>query len=170
MDTNFGIGHGPAVIPFQSIQLAPLICYEGLHPAFVAETTFKGAQILINVTNDSWFGSNFEPKQHLVMTLARAVEFRLPMVRVTNTGITAVAQTDGSWTKPSPTNQEWTGAFRVKYKQNPKPTWYARGGHLIIYLVCLAFVTILFWGVWRERIKKSRLDGGQKFTEESGHI
>ena len=43
----------------------------------------------VNVTNDSWFGAPAEPYQHLCMTLARGVEFRRPVVRATNTGISA---------------------------------------------------------------------------------
>lgn len=75
------------------------ICYEILFPNFIRdllngnETT---TDFMINLTNDSWYGDTFEPYQHLFLAKWRAVEFNLPIIRSTNTGITTIIYPDGS--------------------------------------------------------------------------
>ena len=84
----------------------------------------KGAQVFINVTNDSWFGYPFEPYQHMYMTLARAVENRIPLVRVTNTGISTVIYQNSQVLDFSPRNQEWYKVYDVPYHSEPPRTFY----------------------------------------------
>ena len=91
----FGRGPGPQVYLVPNAQgkvfnLAPSICYEGLFPSFSTAGTSLGADALLNVTNDSWFGPRGEPYLHFALTRFRTIETRLPMLRSTNTGITAV--------------------------------------------------------------------------------
>jgi apolipoprotein N-acyltransferase len=91
----FGRGPGPEVYPVSNAQgnifkLAPSICYEGLFPSFSSKGALLGADALINVTNDSWFGPDGEPYLHFALTRFRTIETRLPMLRSTNTGITAM--------------------------------------------------------------------------------
>lgn len=69
------------------------ICYEVLKPEFVREylnTLEQRPHALINLTNDSWYGDTSEPEQHLFLTIWRALEFDLPIIRSTNTGISTV--------------------------------------------------------------------------------
>ena len=113
----FGRGVGAQVFPVNlphrssKIILAPHICYEGLFPKYIKKFADLGGEVLVNYTNDSWFGPTFEPYQHSVMTLARALEFRRPLIRVTNTGITGAILADGSVLDSSPMGEEWTGAL-----------------------------------------------------------
>ncbi len=128
MVSDFGWGTGPEVLSLGSDQLPILgaqICYESLFD-FNSRVLFqKNAQVIVNVTNDSWFGYAFEPYQHLYMTLARAIEFRLPLIRSTNTGISAAISASGDISELSPRHQEWVGAFTVNYKSKPEPTFYS---------------------------------------------
>lgn len=79
-----------------------LICYEVLFPRYVGkyldEVKKRGEKVdfIVNVTNDSWYGPYSEQEQHLFLAKWRAVEFSLPMVRATNTGISSVILQDGS--------------------------------------------------------------------------
>ncbi len=84
----------------QSINLGFQICYEGLFDYLTRESVQKGADLLINVSNDAWFGTWQEPYQHLYMTLSRAVEVRRPLVRGTNSGFSAVVSAKGEITGP----------------------------------------------------------------------
>jgi apolipoprotein N-acyltransferase len=97
---NFGRGAGPEIqhIPTASGDLAvgPVICYEVLFPNYVVEATRKGSQMILNITNDSWFGPWGEPQLHLALTTFRAIENRIPIFRATNTGISAVILPDGT--------------------------------------------------------------------------
>jgi apolipoprotein N-acyltransferase len=155
--SNFGRGPGPSLLKQNLKKSADnsslnsellwgaQICYEGLFPRFTRELSHKGAQILINVTNDSWFGKSFEPYQHMTMTLARAIETRLPLIRSTNTGITTVMLADGTQLESSPLHKEWVGHYRVPYVQNPEPTFYVKYGHLDSWIwTFLLFGLILY--------------------------
>ena len=72
-----------------------LICYEGVFPDLARRFVHNGARLLINVTNDAWFGETSAPYQHLAMAAMRAVENRVPLVRSANTGISAIVNIDG---------------------------------------------------------------------------
>ena len=91
----FGRGPGPEVHTVRNheghpFKLAPSICYEGLFPAFAAKGASQGADAFLNVTNDSWFGPDGEPYLHFALTRFRSIETRLPMIRSTNTGFSAL--------------------------------------------------------------------------------
>jgi apolipoprotein N-acyltransferase len=66
------------------------ICYEAIFPGLVRRFPAAGAELLVNVTNDAWYGTTSAPYQHLAMAAFRAVENRRYLVRAANTGITAV--------------------------------------------------------------------------------
>jgi apolipoprotein N-acyltransferase len=78
-----------------------LICYEGIFPEISRELTMKGAEFLLNITNDAWYGVSSAPYQHLSMYSVRAVENRRFIARATNTGISAFIDPSGRWIKPS---------------------------------------------------------------------
>ena len=119
----------------QLIKYGPQICYEGLYPWFTVELAKKGAQIIGNVTNDSWFGEKFEPYQHLYMTLARAIEVRRPLIRATNTGITTGISAAGELFQRSPQNQEWEGSFEIPYMKNPPHTFFETMDALWVWIL-----------------------------------
>jgi apolipoprotein N-acyltransferase len=77
--------------------LLPMICYEDILPAFVrAMWRAAGpAEVLVNVTNDSWYGDTHEPRIHLALASFRSIETRRAMIRSTNTGISAVVDPVG---------------------------------------------------------------------------
>lgn len=85
-----------------NLNFVSVICYEVLFPSFVADMLNhqkEEAQFMINLTNDSWYGNTAEPYQHLFLSKWRALEFNLPLIRSTNTGITTVIFPDGSESK-----------------------------------------------------------------------
>jgi apolipoprotein N-acyltransferase len=71
------------------------ICYEAIFPELVRQFPAEGAELLVNITNDAWYGTTSAPYQHLAMAAFRAVENRRYMVRAANTGITAVVDPRG---------------------------------------------------------------------------
>ena len=73
----------------KSIKAGILICYEGIFPEISREQTRKGANILVNLTNDAWYGISSAPYQHLSMYVFRAIENGRYILRVANTGVTA---------------------------------------------------------------------------------
>jgi apolipoprotein N-acyltransferase len=102
----FGRGPGPQVFTLKnalgdSFKFAPSICYEGLFVDHSVDGALQGADALLNVTNDSWFGEDGEPYQHLSLTQFRSIETRLPMIRATNTGFTVWIDPTGNTVKSS---------------------------------------------------------------------
>ena len=131
---NYKIGPGPSLRDVQlagkKVRMGPQICYESLNPGFSRGLSEKGAQIIFNVTNDSWFGWWAEPFQHQIMTLGRAIEVRRPLVRATNTGISSVILANGERLEDSPLNVSWAHTYDVRYLANPPQTTYVKWGHL----------------------------------------
>jgi apolipoprotein N-acyltransferase len=74
--------------------IGPLICYEAIFPAQVVDESDRPG-LLVNITNDAWFGNSSGPRQHFEAARLRAVEEGLPMVRAANTGISAVIDAHG---------------------------------------------------------------------------
>ena len=72
-----------------------LICYEIIFPELAREYVNKGARVLVNITNDAWFGRSSAPYQHLAIAVFRAVETRTPLIRAANTGVTAIVDQNG---------------------------------------------------------------------------
>jgi apolipoprotein N-acyltransferase len=75
--------------------VATFICYEAIFPDLVREFAARGAQLLVNITNDGWYGRTSAPYQHFAMAKFRAVENERYLVRAANTGISAVVDPHG---------------------------------------------------------------------------
>jgi apolipoprotein N-acyltransferase len=72
-----------------------LVCYEGIFPELAREYVRSGARILVNITNDAWYGRSSAPYQHFSIAVFRSVETRTPMLRAANTGITSIIDQNG---------------------------------------------------------------------------
>jgi apolipoprotein N-acyltransferase len=148
---SFGQGDGPTVMDLGHLKVGPQICLESLYPTFSASMARQGAEIFSNVTNDSWFGRTFEPYQHMIMTLARAVENRRPLLRSTNTGITTVALANGTILEQSPIGQEWVGFYTVPFKKNPPIATYSRIAGYTPWMAALVAVLTVLGSIFRRR-------------------
>ncbi len=92
---DFSAGSGPALFPVPGGPAGASVCYEAVFPGIIRESVRAGAHWLVNVTNDAWFGDTVAPRQHLAMARMRAVEFRRPMARAANSGISALIDARG---------------------------------------------------------------------------
>src|SRR5262249_55426605 len=127
-----------------------LVCYEGIFPALTRRFVDAGADFLVNITNDAWYGRTAAPHQHLVQASFRAIENRVPLVRAANTGISAIVDPDGRirWQGPlfdmlwHVDEIRWTGVR----------TFYTRFGDVFVWL-CVV-VTVL--GIARTMARRPR--------------
>lgn len=127
-----------------------LVCYEAIFPDEIAAAGQARAGLLLNITNDAWFGRSSGPYQHLASARMRAVEQGLPLVRAANTGISAIVDSYGRVVNS-------LGLDAVGVVDGPLPvalpaTLYARWGDLPIILFSL-FVIFVAIGIDRKRIK-----------------
>lgn len=156
--SNFGRGPGPSVLTWntegETVRWGGQICYEGLDPAFSRGLATENSDILVNVTNDSWFGTNFEPFQHLYMTIARGIETRRPLLRSTNTGISTAMLANGDILQQSPIHEEWSGEFALKYLKNAPQTAYVLWGHWDWVLVLISLLAIVLTGALHARSRR----------------
>ena len=145
---RFVQGTEPEVLNLEGVYLGFQICYESLFDFHGRDLAQKGAQFIVNVTNDSWYGAWQEPWQHLYMSLARAVELRRPFVRGTNTGFSTVIKEDGTVMERSPLNQEWVHLYTVPYRTKPQKTLFMSWGFYIneIFLSLLTLLGLFWFG------------------------
>ena len=142
--SDFGAGPGPEIMSYRELKAAAVICYEALDPHYVRAYAQQGANLIVNVTNDSWFGRWQEPEQHLALSQLRCVESRKAQVRSTNTGVSAVIWPTGEITHRTRLHEPAYFAARVPLMEMP-PTFYTRFGDWWAYLmlaVVLVFVVI----------------------------
>ena len=93
--SDFTAGTSIKNFPLKNEFLGPLICYEDIIPSFVRRIVKNGATILLNLANNSWFGESACPYQHLALSVFRSVENKVPLIRCTNTGISAFIDATG---------------------------------------------------------------------------
>jgi apolipoprotein N-acyltransferase len=126
----FAQGEKAVVFEKTPVPMLPIICYEVLFSDLVRHflnSTNNKAQILVNLTNDSWYGDTSEPKQHLYLAKWRALEFQIPLIRSTNTGITSIIFPNGS----ESTSLSFGSINHLDIEVNlgaPKTTFYWRWG------------------------------------------
>ena len=149
---QYARGPGPTVLfEWNGFKMGPQICYESLFPKFSRDLANLGMQFVVNSTNDSWYGTWQEPYQHMYMTLARGVEFRRPVLRVTNTGYSTVSLASGEILERSPMGESWAGLYEVPYLKNPPATFYQRWFWLVPCLLWGSLLLLLTVGVFKKR-------------------
>ncbi len=141
---DFSSGPGSTPIPFEETPLGLVICYEVIFPTLSAVTVEAGAGLLVNLTNDAWFGRSSAPYQHFEMALFRAVENRIFLVRSANTGISAVVDPVGRVVAKSQLFEEELLVHDVAIKEG-RLSFYTRHPDLLAYLsVGLLLSTLLY--------------------------
>ena len=79
----------------RTVRVAPLICYDAVDPSLAIDAVRQGAELIVTLSNDSWFASGTGPHLHLVVSAFRSIETRRPQLRATNTGISAIITPTG---------------------------------------------------------------------------
>jgi apolipoprotein N-acyltransferase len=136
---DYAPGRDLTVSPIGSGRLATVICYESIFPDLVRRFTQGGAELLVLITNDGWFGESAAPFQHLRMGVVRAVENRRYLVRVANSGITAIVDPYGRIVTRAPRAVRTALEGVVHFRSDL--TFYARYGDVFAWLnVAIALV------------------------------
>jgi apolipoprotein N-acyltransferase len=147
---NFTPGPGPRTLHMPDLPpFSPLICYEVIFPGAVVDPKDRPA-LIVNVTNDGWFGTSTGPSQHFATARFRSVEEGIPMLRAANTGISGVIDAYGRVETRS--NLVVEAVIDATIPPALAATPFARFGLLaVLPLIVLALIPILF------RVRKSSI-------------
>jgi apolipoprotein N-acyltransferase len=130
-------GREPTVFREGPIPFSAPVCFEITYPHLVRRFVRAGARLLVNLSNDAWFGPTGYPEMHLAHAIFRAVETRTWIVRGANTGISAAIDPAGRVVAELPAFEE--GTFAVDVRAAGAPTLYARAGDApLLVLLALA--------------------------------
>ncbi|HYL68438.1 MAG TPA: apolipoprotein N-acyltransferase [Candidatus Limnocylindria bacterium] len=132
------------------------ICYEAIFPDEIRRFARGGAELLINVSNDGWFGRSAAPEQHLMMSRFRAVESRRWMLRDTNNGFTVVVDPYGRIIASLPTDIR--GELDAPYDFRSDLTLYARFGDWFAWLCVLTTVVLLAAAIMKRENGKLKME------------
>jgi apolipoprotein N-acyltransferase len=145
---DFGRGPVGATVSLPQGKVGVLICYESIFGYLSRAQVGAGAHILVNITNDAWFGTTSAPYQHMSMAVLRAVENRVSLARAANTGISAFVGADGRILWSSPLEKEAAHALDLPWL--PGGSFYLSFGYLFPW-ACIIFAALIFLFTPRRR-------------------
>jgi apolipoprotein N-acyltransferase len=155
--SDFQPGKGINLLSARFGPVGTLICYEAIFPELTRRYARAGASLMVNITNDAWYGDTAMPRQHLLLAAMRAVESRRWLLRCANTGISAVVDPAGRITSRSRLNEKTILAAEVAPGQGV--TLYAAvGDAFAICCVILTLAALCIPRMFVPRMFRRRLD------------
>jgi apolipoprotein N-acyltransferase len=149
--SNFSRGaSGQAPLQAGNHRVAPLICYEIVYPELVARSA-RRSEMLVTISNDTWFGASIGPLQHLQMARMRALENGRYLLRGTNNGVSAIIDHRGTIIDATPQFEEatLTGQAQVMLGHTPF-TSFGSTPLLTALFILLGLMALLYHTLWRD--------------------
>lgn len=142
---DFAPGNQVVVSSLRGHGVGAFICYESVFPSYIRRFALSGAQVLFNLSNDSWFGKSQARYQHLQIVRMRAVENRRWIVRATNNGLSAAIDPAGRVLRTLPEYEEVAGRMNFDYRSDL--TFYTQHGDwFVLFCAILAGATLAMAG------------------------
>ena len=149
--SSFGRGKEFKVMSTGNLKITTNICYEDIIPDFIRESlNVRGVEsnIIINATNDSWFGKSIEPLMHLHIAGFRSIETRKTLVRSTCTGYSGIFEPTGVLAEKSKLFEK--DSFVADVPLLEIKTIYRMGGYLFVYFLGLIILVVFIYAVYRK--------------------
>jgi apolipoprotein N-acyltransferase len=138
--SGFTAGAGPDTLSVGgAFSVSPLICYEVIFPGAGLRADKPRPDVLLNVTNDGWYGKSAGPYQHFEQARLRAIESGLPLIRSANTGISALIDPMGRVTARGNLLETKTVETLLPLAL-PNPTFYSRHGTFAFFFILVCFI------------------------------
>ena len=133
---------GEAIKPINTgkLRISPSICYEIAFDELIRKTA-KDSNILLTISNDTWFGESIGPIQHLEIAQNRALEHKKPLIRSTNSGISAIISKDGEIIEKQDYFEE--KLLKIKLMLYSGNTFYSNYGNLPLYVFLAFYISFL---------------------------
>jgi apolipoprotein N-acyltransferase len=139
---DFTPGRERTIFELDGHKIGVFICYESVFPDEIRLFPKRGAEVLVNISNDGWYGESGAPGQHLNMARMRAIENNRWLLRATNNGITAAIDPFGRLVDEAPRNVR--RGMEGRYAFISEPTFYARHGDWFAYIcVVVALIALV---------------------------
>jgi apolipoprotein N-acyltransferase len=138
---DFGRGKEATLFDVAGYKAGVSICYELIFPDLIRQAVKNGANFLINITNDAWFGKSAASYQHMSMGALRAVENRVPIVRAANTGISGTIDANGALRDETDLFVEAAKITKITPRQRGL-TFYTAYGDVFSW-ICLVLTVVL---------------------------
>ena len=123
-------------LPNRNVRIGTVICYESIFPDLVRRFVDGGANVLVVMTNDAWFGTSSAPMQHFSMAVLRSVENGVPIIRAANTGISGFISATGEISGLTPLLMPTTTTQSIRPAYGTT-TLYTRYGDVFGFVCCL---------------------------------
>jgi apolipoprotein N-acyltransferase len=147
---SFSFGDEYDLLPFGEAKGGVMICFESHFGTLSREYAARGADFLIEMTNDGYLGNTPVLRQHLANSVFRAVETNRPLLRVTNVGITAYISENGDVSNAADVYTEASRVWSVS-KSAGSRTFYVRYGEWCAWLCSIASLALLFWSYFYKK-------------------
>ncbi|HSQ23036.1 MAG TPA: apolipoprotein N-acyltransferase [Pyrinomonadaceae bacterium] len=152
---EFTPGSSYTLMPLGALRAGVFICIEAAHPSIARTFAHKGADVLINISNDGYLGPTPVMRQHLSNAIFRAVENDRDLVRVTNSGITAYVSSNGQTRDETTGFQSQVRTWTIS-RRGAETTFYSRHGDIFVYGCALISLGIISAGFMRQKPERKR--------------
>jgi len=144
---DFSPGTIEQALACHNARIGVLICFESIFPDIARKWVGAKANVLVNLTNDAWYGRSSAPHHSLAMTVLRSVETRRSLVRAANTGFSGFIDPLGRMQVVSPLFEPWAESAEVVLME--EETWFVRWGYLFSPFCLGVTILLLAWIVLR---------------------
>jgi apolipoprotein N-acyltransferase len=151
---DFASGEKSKALKAGDLSSGILICFEAIFPELARALARDGANILVNITNDAWFGRTSAPYQHLSMAVFRAIENHRPMIRAANTGFSAFITPTGAIQSKSDLFVEAVQTGSIIAGVFPL-TFYSRFGDIFAVTLLIIAAAHILYGIWMKRMRRA---------------
>lgn len=161
---DFVPGPGPRVLGAPGGRLGLVICFEVIFPDLVRQFADRGADYMVTITNDAWFGRSGAPYQHFAMVVFRAVENRIAFARAANTGISGFIDAEGHILRTTDLFVE--GALSGEIRTGGPRTFYTAYGDLFAEFCAILSLSAIAASWYRDR-RRERTDSRRLHARRS---
>lgn len=159
-----------------TVKISGPICYDDAFPDIMRPLFLSGAEIFVNLTNDSWSLKKSSEYQHYIVSSYRTIEYRIPLVRATNGGCTCVIDVNGKTLEMTPLFEQNATSYKVPIYERTMTT-YARFGNWLVYVILILTILYVVYSILqikkidyipsKREIKKSKKSKKNRKSEKS---
>ncbi len=140
--SSFSKGSERKIIQLKKLKILPLICYEIIYSGNLSKQ--KNFDVVINISEDGWFGKSIGPKQHFVHSIYRSIEEGKSVIRSSNNGTSAVINARGNIVQSIESTKG--GVIDISSLEKPnKNTFFSKYNNNIFFYLCLFYITLIFF-------------------------